>query len=390
MKSVYIEDDMCTVYKLILHKVQRVLNDLGYANADCPEKADLCLVGLCASFEADEDRSVEILKRVYEAGTPVYAYGCMVTVNPGRILSAPMFPSWDIGGLLRAITGDQNLGWDWRDIPTTFRTDADYRVNDPTKKFIAISTGCNFRCSYCPHRIGTGPLVSVPEDEVLDQIHRLNDGETKVIVLTGTDTACYGQDRGTSFAPLLDAILRIINPGVNLHVAQFNPEGLFRDAAYTDDLFALFSHPQVKDIQLPIQTTSPRLLALMNRHYSPDALADFLTRLRLNRGDGDPFLRTDLMVGFPTETMTEFIDTIWYAIRQFSEVALYAFEMKPGTPVHTMGLTPVDPEEIGARKRYARVVTKNLGLLVHSGGQESNSLLENDKIKALRRQGDAE
>jgi hypothetical protein len=64
--------------------------------------------------------------------------------------------------------------------------------------------------------------------------------------------------------------------------------------------------------------------------------------------------------------------------------------MKPGTPVHTMGLTPVDPEEIGARKRYARVVTKNLGLLVHSGGQESNSLLENDKIKALRRQGDAE
>jgi len=41
MKTIYIEDGMCTVYKLILHKVQRTLNDLGYANADCPEEADL-------------------------------------------------------------------------------------------------------------------------------------------------------------------------------------------------------------------------------------------------------------------------------------------------------------------------------------------------------------
>jgi len=390
MKTIYIEDGMCTVYKLILHKVQRVLNDLGYANADCPEKADLCLVGLCASFEADEDRSVEILKRVYESGTPVYAYGCMVTVNPSRILSAPMFPSWDIGGLLKAITGDQNLGWDWRDIPTTFRTDADYRVNDPTKRFVAVSTGCNFGCSYCPHRIGAGPLVSVPPDEILSQARRLNNGLAKTIVLTGTDTACYGEDTGETFAQALDVLLSTVGRDMTVHVAQFNPEGLFRDAAYTDDLFALLSDPRVKDIQLPIQTTSPRLLGLMNRHYSPYALAHFLTSLRENRPDGGPFLRTDLMVGFPTETIGELVDSVEYARRYFSEVAVYAFEMKKATPIYGMGLTPVEPGEIEARKRYATTATRAFGLLVHSGGQESNSLLENDKIKALRRQGDAE
>ena len=389
MKSVYIEDGMCTVYKLILHKVQRTLNDLGYRNADSPEEADLCLVGLCASFEADEDRSVEILKRVYEAGTPVYAYGCMVTVNPSRIQSAPVFPSWDVQGLLRAITGDQNLGWDWRGMPNGFRTDADYRACDPTKKFVAISTGCNFRCSYCPHRVGTGPLVSVPEDEVLDQIRGLSDTETKTIVLTGIDTACYGEDIGTSFAVLLDRILGIINPRVDLHIAQFNPEGLHleTDPKYAWYMLALFADPRVKDIQLPIQTTSPRLLALMNRRYSPDALGRFLTNLV---DTGGTSLRTDLLVGFPTETMEEFAESVTYARRYFDEVAIYRFEMKKGTPVYSMGLTPVAGADVVWRRKSAMDLLRQSGLLVHSGGQDVETLLENDRAKALRRQSDGE
>lgn len=389
MKRLYIADNMCSVYKLVLHKVQRTLNDMGYTNVDSPGKADLCLVGLCASFEADENRSVEILKRVYEAGTPVYTYGCMVTVNPARIQSAPVFPSWDVQGLLRAITGDQNLGWDWRGIPNGFRTDADYRVDDPGKKFIAISTGCNFGCSYCPHRIGAGPLVSVPPDEILAQVRKLNDGSTKTIVLTGTDTACYGEDIGTSFDILLDRILGIINPHVDLHIAQFNPEGLRleTDPQYASYMLALFSNPHVKDIQLPIQTTSPRLLALMNRHYSPDALDRFLRNLA---GTKVTFLRTDLLVGFPTETMKELAMSVAYARRYFYEVAVYAFEMKKGTPVCGMGLTPLNPGKVMWRRRITRGLLRENGVLVHSGGQELGTLLENDRAKALRREADAE
>lgn len=389
MKRLYVADNMCTIYKLVLHKVQRTLNDLGYTNVDSPAKADLCLVGLCASFEADEDRSIEILKRVYEAGALVYTYGCMVTVNPSRIQSAPLFPSWDVQGLLRGITGDQRLAWDWSGLPNTFRTHADYRVRDPRKKFVAISTGCNFQCSYCAHRLGTGPLVSVPVDDILDQIRGLNDGETKTVFLTGIDTACYGQDIGTSFATLLDRILCIINPRIDIHIAQFNPEGLRldSDSSYGRYLLSLFTDPVVRDIQLPIQTTSPRLLTLMNRRYSPDALGRFLAALA---DAGGTFLRTDLMVGLPTETEDEFIYSVAYARRYFDEIAVYAFEMKKGTSVCGMDLTPVNGADVMWRRKFAMESLGNFGLLVHSGGQDVEGLLANDRAKALRRQADGE
>jgi tRNA A37 methylthiotransferase MiaB len=220
-------------------------------------------------------------------------------------------------------------------------------------------------------------------------VRSLNDGTTKTIVLTGTETACYGEDIGTSFAILLDRILGIINPHVDLHIAQFNPEGLRleTDPKYAWYMLSLFADPRVKDIQLPIQTTSPRLLALMNRRYSPDALGRFLTNLI---DTGGTSLRTDLLVGFPTETMEEFAESVTYARRYFDEVAIYRFEMKKGTPVYGMGLTPVAGADVVWRRKSAMDLLRQSGLLVHSGGQDVETLLENDRAKALRRQSDGE
>jgi threonylcarbamoyladenosine tRNA methylthiotransferase CDKAL1 len=392
--NVYIADNLCTVYKLVLHKVQTTLVGMGYGITASPEEADICLVGLCASFEADEDRSCAIVNRTLAAGKATYAYGCMVTVDPTRLAHVPplpSFPSWDPGGLLRAVTGDESLFWTWRGLPNGFRGSGDYRVPDESRKFVGISIGCNFGCSYCPHKIGTGPLVSVPHAEVVDQARRLEQAGMRTIVLTGTDTACYGADIGTSFAWLLADLLGVLGDGIAFQVSQFNPQGLFRDRLYREDMLDLLSERRVVDIQLPIQTASPRLLGLMNRDYDPAALADFLTRLRARNPRA--FLRTDLMVGFPTETMADLRTTVAYASEHFDEVAVYAFEMKDASPLSRMGLRPLPDDKVLRRRDYASLALAKRGLLVHSGGQAIETLLQNDKTKALlaetRREQDA-
>jgi len=377
--KIYMEENMCTVYKIVFHKMQNILNGIGYENVPSPEGADVCLVGSCAAFNADESRSIEMIGRVIRSGAPVYVFGCMTSVNPRKISGGHIYASWDAKRMLEDITGRTDIPWNDTALPCDFRSEHDYRIKDFSKKFIGISTGCNFKCSYCPHVMGTGPIESIPVDMILSQVRGLSGGETKTIVLTGTDTACYGVDIGSSFARLLGEVLLSVGTGIDIHIAQFNPEGLFNN----DGILRLLSDPRIKDVQLPIQTASPRLLRLMNRKYSTKKLQSFIDELK--RNNPSVFLRTDLLVGFPTETISDLIKSIGYVRRNFSEAAVYTFERKAGTPICDAGIKDIGEEEVLIRERYAVESLRKSGMLVHSGGQKIETLIKNDNLKELLR-----
>jgi threonylcarbamoyladenosine tRNA methylthiotransferase CDKAL1 len=378
-KKLYIEDNMCTIYKLVIHKMQNILLDNGYRRASTPFDADILLAGVCAAFDADQERSTAIVEKMIKIGKPLFVYGCMTQVNPERLDTPLIYASWQADALIRQLTnGNATFSYE-ESLPDTFRIKSDYRVYNPKKRFIGIATGCSFECSYCPHKKGAGNIRSIAQADIINMVARAIDSGAETLVLTGIDTACYGSDIGTSYHAILSKILLSIDRRTNIHIAQFNPEGLFRSPAYTQMMIDLWSDPRIKDIQLPIQTGSHRLLALMNRHYSMDSLDTFLWSLK--RKNPTMMLRTDLLIGFPTETIEEIDLSIAFAIRHYSEVALYVFEMKQGTPISNMDLPTVLPDEAQQRLQYASQQLRAAGLLVHSGGQRIETLLKNDRIK---------
>lgn len=379
---------MCTIYKLMIHKMQNVLLDNGYKLVGTPSDADILLAGVCAAFEADEQRSIVIVEKLTKVGKPLFVYGCMTQVSPDKLDIYPplQYASWEADNLMRVLTegGNGTCSIYKGAIPDTFRKKSDYRVYNPKKRFIGISTGCSFECSYCPHKKGAGDIRSISQKDIIDTIAKTTDSGGETIVLTGIDTACYGSDIGTSYHALLQEILQSIDSRINIHIAQFNPEGLFLSPAYPQMMIDLWSDPRIKDIQLPIQTGSQRLLALMNRHYSMDSLDTFLSSLK--RKNSKAMLRTDLMIGFPTETIEELELSIAFTIRHYSEVALYVFEMKQGTPISNMDMPIVPSDEAQQRLKYASNKLHAAGLLVHSGSQRIETLLKNDRNKEnLRR-----
>ena len=379
MKKIYIKENMCTIYKLIFHKIQNVLEKNGYIVVDDPQESDICLAGLCAAFDADEKRSMEIVEEMEQADKPMYLYGCMITVNPADLRSNCQFPSWKADKLVQELLHKENSCWDRETLPNDFRSVDDYRVYNPRKKFVGISSGCSFACSYCPHKIGAGNIVSFPEMEILNQIKAMKIKDTETIVITGTDTACYGVDIGLSFSILLCKILSIVPPHITIHISQFNPEGLFIAKEDTDILLESFSCEIFEDIQLPIQTASLRLLQLMRRKYDMDELNSFLTRVK--KRNPRLMLRTDLLVGFPTETYEDLDASIAFACKHYSEIAVYTFEMKSGTPIAKMNLPEFSEEEKEARRRYTVERARETGVLVHSGGQLLETLIQNDTVK---------
>lgn len=373
------KDNLCTVYKLLFHKMQSFLVHNGYELVDDAFKSDICLAGVCAAFRADEKRSIALVNDMKKTGKPVYVYGCMTQVNPSRIGSPLQFASWRADYLMKELTREDVSFWNEGSLPNDFRCKSDYRIYNPHKKFIGISTGCSFHCSYCPHQKGSGKIMSLSPKDILGQIRSIDPESVETIVITGIDTACYGVDIGSSFSALLKQILEILDQRVQVHIAQFNPEGLFFNGRTTRELLDLFSDKRIRDIQLPVQTASRRLLKLMHRDYSLNKLEGFITSLRSQ--NDSVMLRTDLLVGFPTETVAELDRSIDYVCRLYSEIAVYAFEMKKGTPISSLGLPAIDAEEVERRRRHALENIRGAGLLAHSGGQKIKTLLDNDRAK---------
>ena len=374
------KDNFCTIYKLKFHQLQQFLLANGLIPVETPDDADVVISGVCAAFDADEARAISIMKKNAARHVPHYTIGCLVSVNPARLVSDYSYRTWEFAKLARDLTGVDDPGYDNAPLPSLFRAKEDYRIFDSTRRFVGVTTGCGFECSYCPHKIGAGGVSSRPVEMVIADVRAAIADGARIIHLTGLDTASYGKESGDSFGRLLCAVLANVGNEAVFHIAQFNPEGLA-----AADGFAAFlegcADPRVVDVQLPIQTASGRLLAMMKRNYQAADVQTFVDRLR----SANPriFLRTDVMVGVPSETQSDIDDTIRLVSQLFNEAAVYSYERKEGTPIAEV---PVEWEIAPAEKRRrVRAVVEQLrtaGVLVHSGGQKLSSLLSADRSKA--------
>ena len=263
--------------------------------------------------------------------------------------------------------------------PSTFRTKEDYRLYDLTKRFVNIASGCSFKCTYCPHKIGLGPLKSRTEEDVLDQIMDLLKGGVRIVVLTGMETAFYGRDIGTTYPSLLKKVIEL-DGSFEIHVAQFNPVGILK---YADELLPLFSNKRVTDIQIPIQTNSDRILKLMGRAPGVNKIGEFMREVK--KHNKMAVLRTDIMVGFPSETVEELEINLEFATDIFDEIAVYATEIREDFPVGRLLDQAFSKEEMDRRVQYATNFVETRGKMAHGGQQAAVSLIEIEKRKQAMR-----
>lgn len=378
--NVYMKDNFCTIYKLKFHQLQRFLEEKGLKPVEDLNAADVVISGVCAAFDADEARAISIMKKNAGRHVPHYTIGCLVGVNPESLVTDHSYRTWEFARLARDLTGVDDPGYDNAPLPSLFRSREDYRIFDPARRFVGVTTGCGFECSYCPHKVGAGGVSSRPMDVVVSDVRTAIAEGARIIHLTGLDTASYGREIGENFGRLLTAVLAGVGDEAVFHIAQFNPEGLGIGEEFETLLRACSDH-RVVDIQLPVQTASERLLGLMKRYYRIASVRSFVERLRV--ANPKVFLRTDVMLGFPTETPAEVGATVELVAELFDEAAVYTYERKSGTPI-----ADVPPEwEISQAEKKQRLkrVTEGLqaaGVLVHSGGQRISSLLEADKAKS--------
>lgn len=210
---------------------------------------------------------------------------------------------------------------------------------------IRIAYGCSYKCSYCASRLSVGKMRSVPLQTILNQFQDGIARGFKKFMLIGTELGNYGVDCQCTIVDLITNLYRI-NCDVKVGIRYIHPDCLVK---YFDGLKPFFSNGFVYYFCSAIQTCSSRLLQKMNRN--PD-LSNFFKCIQIINDNNFPvFKHTQLIVGFPSETFKEIVDTLDIVTKyNFNYVNVNKFSSRPMTPAHQM------EEQLSEEEKEKRLV----------------------------------
>ena len=200
------------------------------------------------------------------------------------------------------------------------------------KAWVSVMYGCNNFCSYCIVPYVRGRERSRGLGAIKDEVQALVSDGYKDITLLGQNVNSYGKDLagGVDFSELLRQ-LNSFDGDFLLRFMTSHP----KDA--TERLFAAMAECDkvAKHIHLPFQAGNNRVLQAMNRGYTAESYRNLVECAR--RYMPNLVLTSDVIIGFPGETDTEFEDTL-SLVRSLRFDALFTFIYSPrvGTPAAQM------------------------------------------------------
>ena len=213
-----------------------------------------------------------------------------------------------------------------------------------SRYFLKIQDGCEQFCSYCIIPYARGKPSSRPEKEVLEEVRGVIRAGYREIVLCGIHLGAYGHERGdgADLTGLLAKITRIRGLGrVRLSSIEVTE--------VTDKLMALMAKDRkmCRHLHVPLQSGSGKILKLMNRPYAAGYFADRVKKIRAAMPD--IAITTDIIVGFPGETESDFMATYDLAKKlEFSRLHVFPFSPHEKAPAAKLP-GRVGEEEVKAR-----------------------------------------
>ncbi len=193
--------------------------------------------------------------------------------------------------------------------------------------YVPIIFGCNNFCTYCIVPFTKGRERSRAKEEILNEIRMLTENGTKEVALLGQNINHYGRDIGykNGFIGLLEAVDKISGIERIRYLTPHPADFTFQDIERMRKLKKLCPH-----FHLPVQSGNNRILELMKRGYTREQYVSLVNHIKELFPEAS--ITTDIIVGFPTETDEEYLDTKHLVEEiEFDKIFLAKFSPRPGT-----------------------------------------------------------
>ena len=355
----YVETYGCQQNEADSERIRGVLIESGYAITDTAEGADVVVMNTCAIREHAEQRvfgnlgALTHTKRRH-SGQKIFLCGCMAgqeTVVKRIKNSYPhvdgVFSThhlWQFPEILSRVLLTGKRTFFTEDEAGSIVEGLPQSRDSRLKAWVSIMYGCNNFCTYCIVPYVRGRERSRKWEDILAECKALVESGVKDITLLGQNVNSYGKDldAGVDFADLLAKIAEI--PGDFLvRFMTSHP----RDASQKlFDTMARYSKI-AKQLHLPFQSGSSRVLKAMNRHYDREKYLEAVNYAKSVMPE--LVLTSDVIVGFPGETAEEFEETISLIENvRYDSLFTFIFSPRPGTPAASMD-DPTPKEEKNRR-----------------------------------------
>lgn len=313
-KRVYIETYGCQMNEADSELVGGILSGHGFSFTSEISEADVVLVNTCA---VRDNAEVRVRGRLglfstYKRKNPdlvVGVLGCMAERLRSRLVERDRLVDIVVGPdeyrklpelIARAFEGEKGIAVrlsrieNYDDI-VPLRTDG-------VCAWLAIMRGCDKFCSFCVVPFTRGRERSRPLQSILRDVAALAEKGFREVTLLGQNVNSY-RDGENDFADLVGCVAAV-DRSIRIRFTTSHPQDM------SDKLIGMIaSTPNIaKYIHLPIQSGSDRILGMMNRTYTVDHYLSLVEKIR--RAIPAVSLTTDIISGFPSETMADHQKTV--------------------------------------------------------------------------------
>jgi len=374
----YLRSFGCQMNDHDAERIAGLLEEIGLSRRESPEEAALLVYNTCSIREKADTRlaghlgEAARLKRE-DASRLVVVAGCLAQSRREEFLGEFPFVDvlvgpqslYELPELLKRCREERKPVGAFQERTTRWSAELPrVRLGGPSA-WVQITAGCSNYCSYCIVPYVRGPEASRAATEILTEVAHLAAEGAREITFLGQNVNAYGKEPGFEGRERFVDLLRDACGVSRVDRVRFmtsHPKDM------SDDLIALLAgqNQVCEHLHLPVQSGSDAILAAMHRGYDSGAYVDLVRRLRT--AVPDLALTTDLIVGFPGETESDFLNTL-SLVEMCRFDAAFTFIYSPRRQTEAARLSGRVDAEV-AQDRMARLVD-----LVQRLGRERNQAM---------------
>lgn len=312
----------------------------GFTIGKFSEKCGIYIINSCTVTAESDRKTRQMIRRAARHNKDAYVLvtGCYAQLNPGKtagidgvdFICGNSNKTRLVDAALGLIaSGEKNSTADIKvdDIKQATFEEMTIHSSERTRAYVKIEDGCDNNCTYCIVPQARGAVRSKAPEAVLIEVRGLVANGYREVVLTGIETASYGKDFADNYRliDLLEAVDRI--DGIErIRLGSLDPSILRPE--FTERIAALRHF--APNFHISMQAASDRVLGAMRRKYNVKMVESYINDLR-NKLPEVTFC-ADFIVGFPTETEEEFLETADFVRRiGFTHLHIFPYSKRTGT-----------------------------------------------------------
>jgi tRNA-2-methylthio-N6-dimethylallyladenosine synthase len=386
MPKVFLKTYGCQMNERDTEQVARMFTEGGYTLTSDEQDADAILFNTCSVRDQAEQKALGKMGKVgkLRRNNPNVVYGfmgCMAQSRGQELFK--QIPHLDV------VVGTQKYHKVFEYVDTILKRRVDARMDElslslsgqnicdveeeegsqntirdhipkknQTTAFVSIMQGCNMRCSFCIVPDTRGKERGRPISHVVDEIKILVASGVRQVTLLGQIVNLYGRtefpiiDKKSPFVQLLEAV-HAIEGLERIRFTSPHPIG------FRDDLIEAFAYlPKLcSHIHFPMQSGSDRILKLMRRPYRNEKFFEICEKMKMVRPE--IAITTDVIVGFPSETEEDFLDSMEMVKKVgFANAFVFRYSKRRDTPAAEMEEQLEEVEKESRNQRLLKVVNQ--------------------------------